>query len=933
MDTVKATTNSSTLEVATARQQGRGITKKFIKALENARVEKDVEKAIERAYNNMLEDFFRRRYERTRQAKVLLSSPYRTDGVVRVQFPEALDFDSFKEDNFRVLIETKRFVDFEGNPQTAAAKIVAQAIYYLKSFQLNYDLPVPEVIVGGDDRDIFALSSHVVDRYLASDSYDWSLAPSSAGSKNSLLFNDLLKDKNITSLYVTRVNEHFDAWDFCTIVDELAKAGEPSKIQVDPHNLDKAFIDFQGRVFGGSTSETKLQTSLFVRALLGDSEVYLHPNRPNTLMYGVKNKTGELSSKPLTASQSLPFSHVGWETFFTKYDRNSYTLEDRKAITAIADRLFEEVDRRFTGDFWTPKIWVDEAHDLIEDQLGVDWKKNYVVWDAAAGTKNLTRDYKFSKLYSSTLHEEELSMAEDYNKEGVSFQYDFLNDDVDIHHFDGAIDFDDSIAKKEFKLPSTLLESLKNNEPIVFFMNPPYGQATTSNAKSSKDGISATAVGDLMKKDPLSDGSSELYAQFIYRVQLLAKTFNYTSNLHFFFFNKVFLTSPTFKKFTKRLSQDFIFEKGFLLNAGEFQGTDSSWGIIFSHWSLNKNEQNKEIFDFTVKESVLEGNSLNVVDTGLWSAKTAITPLLSGLGVKFSSIGKMKGNYPVLSESFSPPEESAQDRSVWFKDSLGAARLGKNPQNAGATHYIMSASFSNGAAISESNYEAVMCTFSSIRAIMEDLKDKGNLWIRDKDIFPSLSDSFMESPEWASFRGDSIIYSIFAAGSNQTALRNFAYGGKTWRINNEFFWKSREEVRMKSQELFSETRSDFWVGIETDLDTDSERYTNNWLLKHSEELSSEALKLLAEVNQIWDRSFKYREAYHRQVSKHSLQTWDAGWLQLYKMCFASRGRDGNSALPEAKNDKELQNLHREFKSSLKVLGNKIAAIYSKDTGF
>jgi hypothetical protein len=47
--------------------------------------------------------------------------------------------------------------------------------------------------------------------------------------------------------------------------------------------------------------------------------------------------------------------------------------------------------RRFHGEFYTPEIWVDEGHRMIEQQFCPNWKDEYVIWDPAYGTGNLTK--------------------------------------------------------------------------------------------------------------------------------------------------------------------------------------------------------------------------------------------------------------------------------------------------------------------------------------------------------------------------------------------------------------------------------------------------------------------------------------------------------------------------------------------------------------
>ena len=86
--------------------------------------------------------------------------------------------------------------------------------------------------------------------------------------------------------------------------------------------------------------------------------------------------------------------------------------------------------RRRTGAFFTPDIWVAEAHKLLAETLGADWKEKFVVWDCACGTANLTRGYKFNSLFLSTLDESDVQTVKDcsYNPEAMLFQYDFLSE-------------------------------------------------------------------------------------------------------------------------------------------------------------------------------------------------------------------------------------------------------------------------------------------------------------------------------------------------------------------------------------------------------------------------------------------------------------------------------------------------------------------------
>jgi len=108
---------------------------------------------------------------------------------------------------------------------------------------------------------------------------------------------------------------------------------------------------------------------------------------------------------------SVKVDPAKYNQFKILYSMREYSKLEQKQITAITDRLIEDTDRRRKGDFYTPSIWVDEAHKLLDRNLGENWRDEYMVWDCAWGTGNLTRDYNFADLYCSTIHQEDLNIA------------------------------------------------------------------------------------------------------------------------------------------------------------------------------------------------------------------------------------------------------------------------------------------------------------------------------------------------------------------------------------------------------------------------------------------------------------------------------------------------------------------------------------------
>ena len=225
--------------------------------------------------------------------------------------------------------------------------------------------------------------------------------------------------------------------------------------------------------------------------------------------------------------------------------------------------------QRIEGEFFTPAIWVDKAHEYIASVFGEDWKEKYVVWDPAWGTGNLTRDYKFKELYCSTLNQSDINTANQmgYNPEAVKFQYDFLNDDYE-------------------KLPIGLRNAIESGKEIIVLMNPPYATSAvkSTNTDDKKGGVSTTNVSKSMKKEGWGKSVQNLYGQFFYR---LFQINNCNLNLAVFS-PPLFLSGQSFQDFRKKFFSKYEFTKGFMFSANNFSDVADGWGISFSILSSKK---------------------------------------------------------------------------------------------------------------------------------------------------------------------------------------------------------------------------------------------------------------------------------------------------------------------------------------------------------
>jgi hypothetical protein len=202
--------------------------------------------------------------------------------------------------------------------------------------------------------------------------------------------------------------------------------------------------------------------------------------------------------------------------------------------------------------------------------LGDDWEATVPTWDCCCGTKSLTRDYEFGELYLSTLEQAELDVSDKLSTEArETFEFDFLNNDME-------------------KLPDSLKNAMKNtgDAPFVFFINPPYGQATNRNS-TSKEGISSTLTLEDMKNNGLGKPGLELTVQFLWRILKLVKKYKMQNVILGLFSSPTWMTGDSFEGFRSEWNKHAKFLEGFTFRSEEFEGVSKGWAINFSVWNLS----------------------------------------------------------------------------------------------------------------------------------------------------------------------------------------------------------------------------------------------------------------------------------------------------------------------------------------------------------
>ena len=591
----------------------------------------------------------------------------------------------FDDTDISMLIEYK--YDIRMKDKIERARVIAQCVGYLHKFEES-GMALPKLVFIGDINECMIIHTNDLIKFLDLDCVNWDIAPCNLGQENNLIM-PIVKSINP---WVYDVDSNFKFDDIANKIISLCK-GINQQVHITEKNIEKIFNNFCKRVLKNSNNMSANDlVAVFIGAMLDQEHYYKHPTKKNTLIANGTN---------------IAINGDEYDAFMNQHSTD-YSPKEKRIMTAISDRLIEDTNRRNKGEFYTPTLFVDYAHKMIEKELGSHWKENYVVWDCCCGTKNLTRDYQFKELYCSTLEQAELDISKNYNKEATSFQFDFLNDSLD---------------DLKVKAPG-LIETFELNKPICFFINPPYG-TTTSFKGLATIGVSRTVISNQIKL-------KEFIAQFLYRIYLLQSQFNITNVKICIFHNPKWLCGQNYKNFRKVFFENFEYLSGCMFRASEFANVSSSWGICFSIFNSCKSSDNS-IFKHTLIESTPD-----------YSIKEVGTKLLYNNDNHVFSVAKFvernrKTNANVLAVLMCPGNDVQNNGATFINSNCS--------YNAGGSHFI-----------TESNYEDCVSVLAARNLISTN-------WVIDKDEYMQPNEN---APEYKQYIKDAVVYTIFG---NQKSYR------------------------------------------------------------------------------------------------------------------------------------------------------------------
>jgi len=822
-----------------------------------------------------------------------------------------------------VLCEIKYDLDFTNN-KSHVARVIIQALYYLKNFQKK-GIKLPSSIFIGDDNEYFILSvkqfsEFLEDSYMNEDDPDWSIAPSSAYKKNPKLFETLfLKEYPRMMRYL---DNDFDEKFITSRFTALAQ-NENIKTKLDNETIKKPFYYFtQTVLLNAENLKDHIKIKLFFSAITGNED----------LVY--------TKGKIRFESKDYPVSDSYYAGFVNVY-QTKYKTSEREKFIGSMDSLIKEEARRFHGAYFTPKIIVDYAHETIVKNLGENWKDEYVVWDPAAGTLNLTRDYNFKELYCSTLFQAELDLASDFNMEATKFQFDFLNDEFKPERNGG-------------KVPDGLYDAINDpDKKVMILMNPPYGNTGSGHASNfsitGKNKTGVVNISSKMKTMKFHIAAREMYTNFIFNVLELTKNKKEDSFIMGLFSNSSHYRNKGFSNFRKYFVNRMNLKDNFAFDSKYFEGAAGGWPILFSFLE-NKKTINE---DQELKFIEIKDNKVSILQNHL--IYTPKEPLRNW--IKDAVIINKDRKLVDLCVSM-PTTLKLLRKHKLLDNFIGDLAYSSNVEGSTGHNGLFSAAYSHKEThigLSIENFYEGICGFSVLSLV-----EKTIFNTKDEFLKPDTTNTKFEN-----YKNDALILSLFHKNSKQSSLRKVGYDSKGEPINyptsnrkgtinvyNEWFW-------LKPNGLLKDLADENFPEMYQDMKGHKKPYVYNEIKRireenvsaifemaknHKEEVdaSKELYKLftgeeieiesslLDEINEYNNKHFFSKEALdvldagrqlvlklmqpiegkpnyclrrelHIQFPEYHLNAWDAGYWQL------------RTALKKAGMESYLDDLNKKYK--------------------
>ncbi len=734
---------------------------------------------------------------------------------------------------------------------TPNAVVVAQVMYYLRRLKFGIaDKGIPAQFCIADKHGA-AIGQTAQWKTVFSDEgglYDWDLRPS---SPDPVLVQAIRQHPAFAALSALRLGIAQEAelliGQLRSAFDAQGELAFGDKKQITETNFEDVF-EYWNTVFGEAVRNGFKSSRYFVADIqLGKTQVVASEGK---VYFQVGPE--DVRIKKILAQD--------YDRFWRLYEKVTHAPTVR-GILAKIDRLTDEVARRKHGEFFTPLAFAQKALQYLDKELGADWASSgeYRIWDMAAGTGNLEYHLPTAALpytYLSTLYKEDVEHCQRLFPGASTFQYDYLNDDVG-NVFAGSEGRNGQLglglpADATWTMPAVLRKDLANSKlKWVILINPPFATAQQGGTMgSNKADVANTKIRSKMHDHDLGEVSRELFSQFLFRIK---KEFeNKVAHLAIFAPLK-YVNANNDQKLRDQIFQ-FQYRKGFIFSSEHFQGTSSSksFPVGCLLWNLSKAKKldaqqiNVDVFETSLEKT---GKKRFVSENRkIFLSKWVQRPRTTRVMPPVSSAINLKLKGPDI-----------RDRvSDGFLGSLMCA--GNDIQHQGATA-LLSAPY--GSAGSHSITAVIFEQSLVVHAVRRIPKAT---WHNDRDQFLQPS-----TPPNVAFVLDCVVWSLFANSNATVAMRDVAYDGRTYQIENHFF-------PVLLSELVQWPMGD--MDIAQQLPTAQDRFVATWLSQQQQQnaLSDEAKALLRAGTVVYKLYFA--QLNQLRTSTFKIDTWDAGWWQI-----------------------------------------------------
>lgn len=632
--------------------------------------------------------------------------------------------------------------------------------------------------------------------------------------------------------------------EFISTLKNAIKSGEIIRTQITPDNLKQVFdkwVDMIGREIVGVAEED--YALLFFADIMHDGTVSTHANLPAELLHKNNEPVFSLGGRLYELGNKEGYRRF-WAIYHKppKTEYRNYLLERRDSLIAIDERSFK-------GAYYTPLAVVDKAYDKLNETLGKNWQKNYIVWDMCCGVGNLeVKHSNHRNIYMSTLDSADIDVMK-ATKTCVAaerFQYDYLNDDITD---DGKIDY--SITNK---VPQGLRDAISEGKKILILINPPYAEATNrgflgedvTGKKNKKTGVAKTKISTFMGR--YGKASNELFVQFLARIsqEIPNATVAMFSTLKY-------VNAASMHDF--RINWQASFLNGFVVHNQAFDGLKGKFPIGFLIWATNNN-LNIEIPITTITVEVLDKKALPIGEKSFYNL-----PKKSFLNVWFKRPRTNSVEVLPIKNTIAPSTANPSVKT-WSDSAIGYMHCnGNDVQQTEQLTSLYSSVFSagHGFYLNPENLWQAAIVFAVRRLIKQ-------TWLNDRDQFLQPSEPLTDE-----FKGDCLIWMLFNRCNKSASADDLEWNDRKWSIVNHFIPFTEQEVNSPAR-----FESDFMV-----------QYMSN------KKFSDEAKAVLAEGKKLWQAYFAYTDT--RTVRDElKLNRADVGWYQIRK-AIESRNSSGDFA--------------------------------------